>query len=148
MPPSLRSESVPLELVAGISIVVVDISASMDDALAEDAAAARLPRLAGRCPSATWLAVDEAFRLEVSGQLAVDLVLALPRHRVNSLARAFQGRDVSRAFVITDDDGNRQLVGFVRAPPKIGIVSRSTINWIDLLSDPFAASAAQPPLSE
>lgn len=109
--------------------VVVDISGSMRDALADSSVVETLRAIARENPQARWLAVDDDVRLERAGPSGLERLLELPRNAGTDLAAVLRGRAMSVAVVITDEEGIRQLAVLRERPRVIGCVKGAVVEW-------------------
>ncbi|HEX6699227.1 MAG TPA: hypothetical protein VF101_00695 [Gaiellaceae bacterium] len=115
----------------GADLIVVDVSASMDEDLGSPSVIDALRRLAEESPDARWLAIDTEVRFSGTGVTALEGVLGVSRDGSTDLPAALTEEHLRGAVLVTDADGRSQFADTdgLRA---LGIVSRGSIEWIDL----------------
>ena len=119
--------------VEGLQGIVVDVSASMRDALRHEAVLQDLRLLARSNPDATWIAADTEIRRSVEGLQGLDVVLGTPTTGGTNLPSACVELDLRRWVVVTDEEGLDQLLDAGQLPQSIGVVSGPRIQWRPML---------------
>jgi hypothetical protein len=111
--------------------VVVDVSASMSDPLRREEVLEELRRLAGAGPTIMWIAADATIRHRGSGPEALAAILTLTMAAGTDLPAACTGLDLAECAVVTDEDGEAQLLKSGLRVQTLGVVDGPRIAWHD-----------------
>lgn len=128
--------SPPLRGAGGLSIdrlkgIVVDVSASMSDLLRREEILGELRRLASASPTIMWIAADATIRHRGSGPEGLAAILTLTMAGGTDLPAACADLNLAECAVVTDEDGEAQLLKSGLRIEALGVVDGPRVAWHD-----------------
>ena len=118
-------------------LIAVDVSGSMDDHFSQDYVKKLIQMIVEISPNAKLLAIDTDVKKQWGkAETGIEELFSLSKNGGTNIPNALKNQDISKAVLITDEDGAQQIINSGEKPYLL-IVILSEEKWNAKLSDIF-----------